>query len=88
MSGAKQRKATRGSLDMLDPAAVECEANITRGTQRVWRSENRYGWRDLTIFVGDKPYIRRRDLHRWLESRRGVPNRKRQTTGSSAILAA
>jgi hypothetical protein len=76
MANGKQSGEMKSADELLDPAAVEREATITPGTQRVWRTENRYGFRDITIFVGDKPMIRRRDLRRWLQSRRGIRGRR------------
>jgi hypothetical protein len=57
---------------LISPAEVEHEYDIAEQTQAVWRCDNRYGWRDLTIKIGRKVRYRRRDIEAWLESRRGL----------------
>lgn len=58
--------------EFIDPAVIERELGIKEQTQAIWRSTNRYGWRDLTVKVGSKVRYRRADVERWLESRTGV----------------
>jgi hypothetical protein len=56
---------------MLTPEEVEAPPyKIKRSTQAVWRSTNRYGFRDLVIKLGSSVRYRRSDLESWLESRR------------------
>jgi len=52
----------------LDVAAPPYE--IPENTQAVWRSTNRYGFRELVIKLGSSVRYRRADLERWIESRR------------------
>jgi len=58
--------------ELPNPAEIERELGIKESTQAVWRSTNRYGWRDLTIKVGRNVRYRRADVEAWLSSRRGL----------------
>lgn len=58
------------SIELLTPRDVERDYTIPESTQAVWRSANRYGFRDLVIKLGSGVRYRRADLERWIESRR------------------
>jgi hypothetical protein len=59
--------------DLLDrPEIAKPPYRIPVATQCSWFSLNRYGWRDICIKLGARVVVRRRDLERWLESRRGI----------------
>lgn len=73
MSNSWQRKATLDTL--LDPIEIERLGGPTVGTQRVWRAENRHGWRDVNTFIGKKAKVSKRRYKRWLEEHSGTPKR-------------
>ena len=58
--------------DLITPKNVAEDYNVPEHTQAVWRSTNRYGWRDMSIKLGRKIAYRRNDIEAWLESRRGL----------------
>jgi len=58
------------SDDWLTPLDVDRVFRISENTQAVWRSTNRYGFRDLVVKAGWSVRYRRRDVEAWLESRR------------------
>jgi hypothetical protein len=55
--------------EWIDPTAVENEFGIPRSTQAIWRSANRYGFRDLARLRGSRIVYRRSAIERWLEAR-------------------
>jgi len=81
--------------DLLSPGEIESQYGINSTTQAVWRSTNRYGWRDLSIKVGRLVRMRRSVLEKWLDSRTGLcpdnqatattPSEPCGTSGSNAI---
>jgi hypothetical protein len=68
------QEATRDSFggELLDRTEIANEYKIPVPTQCSWFSLNRFGWRELTIRVGARVLVRRRDLESWLDSRRGL----------------
>jgi len=58
------------TAEMLTPRDVVQKYQILEGTQAVWRSTNRYGFRDLVIKLGSSVRYKRDDFDRWIESRR------------------
>ena len=62
----------RNPRELLSRAQIEAEYGIPAATQRVWYRENTYGWRGLVISVGSLKKVMRRDVDKWLESRRGL----------------
>ena len=58
--------------ELTGPAEVHRDYGILESTQAVWRSTNRYGWRDLAIKVGRNVRYRRADIEAWLSSRKGL----------------
>jgi hypothetical protein len=68
-----QRNAEQPGPKLPDPEDVERDYGIKRSTQAVWRSTNRYGWRDIAVKVGRSIRYRREDLEKWLASRTGLP---------------
>jgi hypothetical protein len=69
--------------DHLTPADFQRETRIEQSTQAVWRSTNRYGFRDLAIKVGRSVRYRRADIEAWLSSRKGLVTSRSpsETTG-------
>ncbi len=58
--------------ELLSQETVEGDYGIPVGTQNVWRSTNRYGWRDISIKVGRSIRYKRADIEQWFESRKGM----------------
>lgn len=58
--------------DIIDPVTVESDYKIKVSTQRVWKCQNRYGWRELCIKSGSKVVYKRADIENWLEARKGI----------------
>ena len=79
----RQLNHQSGENALPDPAAIERDYGIKQTTQAVWRSTNRYGFRDLAIKVGRSVRYRRADIEDWLSSRKGLPTSRSasQTTG-------
>jgi hypothetical protein len=74
---------TRSPDDLLSPADIEREYGIKESTQAVWRSANRWGWRDDAIKVGRLTRKRRKTIEAWLEKRTGLPtSRTRASEGA------
>ena len=70
-AAAEQRQVdAAGPSQLLTPADVAREYTIPESTQAVWRSTNRYNFRDLVIKLGHGIRYRRRDVEAWLDSRR------------------
>jgi hypothetical protein len=63
--------------ELPDCAEIERDYGIKESTQAVWRSENRYGWRNLAIKVGRNVRYRRVDVEKWLASRTGLPTSRK-----------
>jgi len=62
----------KGKSNLVFPPDVATDYDIPETTQAVWRSTNRYGWRDMTIKMGRRIAYRREDIEAWLDSRRGL----------------
>jgi hypothetical protein len=69
---AQPEASTNALSDLLSPSDFERLGGPKEATQAVWRSANRYGFRDLAIHVGRNIRYRRSDLEAWLSSRKGL----------------
>ena len=64
--------------ELLSRAQIAQEYGIAESTQRLWYRHNVYGWRDLTIAVGGLRKVMRKDVDRWLESRKGLVSESKE----------
>lgn len=70
------------TLDYITPKDVAEFFHIPVSTQRVWKSTNRYGWRNLTIKRGACVIYKKSDIEAWIESRKGLDSATPQTSRS------
>lgn len=67
-----QHDFTRNPEQLLSPLDLFRETGIAVSTQAVWRSGNRYGWREISIKVGRSVRYKRADVEAWLRGRKGL----------------
>jgi len=55
--------------EWIDPLTVEQDYRIPRGTQAIWRCQNRYRFAELARKCGSRVRYKRGRLEKWLDER-------------------